>query len=71
MFLNLGITAEVVDIRNFEQADRVEITKTGHLLYAENEDGDYFELQRVQNNENRVWVDYSDIPQSVKDAAVL
>lgn len=38
LFLNLGITAEVIDIRNFEQADRVEITKTGHLLYAENED---------------------------------
>lgn len=37
LFLNLGITAEVVDIRNFEHADRVEITKTGQLLYAENE----------------------------------
>ncbi len=37
LFLNLGITAEVVDIRNFEHADRVEITKTGHLLYAEND----------------------------------
>ena len=41
------------------------------ILYALDEDtGEYFELQRVQNNENRVWVDYSDIPQCVKDAAV-
>ena len=41
------------------------------IIYAKNQDSeDYFELQRVQNNENRVWVDYSDIPQSVKDAAV-
>ena len=41
------------------------------ILYAKQEDNDeYFELQRVQNNENRIWVDYSDIPQSLKDAAV-
>ncbi len=37
LYLNLGITAEVLDIRNFEHADRVEITKTGQLLYAEND----------------------------------
>lgn len=41
------------------------------IIYAKNENSDeYFELQRVQNNENRIWVDYSDIPQCVKDAAV-
>lgn len=37
LFLNLGITAEVLDIRTFDEADRVEITKNGQLLYAENE----------------------------------
>ncbi len=41
------------------------------ILYAlDEETNEYFELQRVQNNENRIWVDYTDIPQSVKDAAV-
>lgn len=37
LFLNLGISAEVLDIRNFDESDRVEITKSGHLLYAEND----------------------------------
>jgi len=51
------------------ELDNVKMSFTT-IIYAENEDGDYFELQRVQNNENRVWVDYDKIPQSVKDAAV-
>ncbi|MEG1972696.1 MAG: biosynthetic peptidoglycan transglycosylase, partial [Oscillospiraceae bacterium] len=41
------------------------------IIYATNEKtGEYEEIQRVQTNENRIWVDYDDIPQSVKDAAV-
>ena len=46
------------------ELDNVKMSFTT-IIYAENEDGDYFELQRVQNNENRVWVDYDKIPQSV------
>ena len=33
----LGINAEIIDIRNFDEADRVEITNTAELLYAEND----------------------------------
>lgn len=52
------------------QLDDVKMSFTT-IIYAQKADSeDYFELQRVQNNENRVWVDYSDIPQCVKDAAV-
>lgn len=52
------------------QLDAVKMSFTT-ILYAQKEDSDeYFELQRVQNNENRIWVDYTEIPQSVKDAAV-
>ena len=41
------------------------------ILYAEDSDtGEYVELQRVQNSENRIWVDYDQIPQAMKDAAV-
>ncbi len=41
------------------------------IIYAEDSDtGEFVELQRVQNNENRVWVDYDQIPQAMKDAAV-
>ncbi len=34
---NLGITAEIIDIRNFDESDRVEITNTATLLYAEDD----------------------------------
>jgi penicillin-binding protein 1A len=41
------------------------------IIYAQDSDtGEYVELQRVQNSENRIWVDYDDIPQAMKDAAV-
>jgi len=41
------------------------------IIYAEDtETGNYVELQRVQNSENRIWVDYDQIPQAMKDAAV-
>ena len=60
-------------LNTLDASDKVELEKMSFttILYALDEETDeYFELQRVQNNENRVWVDYSDIPQSVKDAAV-
>ena len=41
------------------------------IIYAEDDKtGEYVELQRVQNSENRIWVDYDQIPQAMKDAAV-
>lgn len=59
-----------LDASDKVELDAVQMSFTT-IIYAKNEDSDdYFELQRVQNNENRIWVDYSDIPQSVKDAAV-
>ena len=62
-------------LNTLDASDKVELENVKMsfttILYALDEETDeYFELQRVQNNENRVWVDYSDIPQSVKDAAV-
>ena len=62
-------------LNTLDASDRVELDNVKMsfttIIYAKNENSDdYFELQRVQNNENRIWVDYSDIPQSLKDAAV-
>lgn len=37
LFLNLGIKAEIIDIRSFDESDRVEITNTAELLYSEND----------------------------------
>ncbi len=59
-----------LDASDRVQLDNVKMSFTT-ILYAKKENSEeYFELQRVQNNENRIWVDYSEIPQGVKDAAV-
>ncbi|MBP1578293.1 MAG: hypothetical protein J6C75_07415, partial [Oscillospiraceae bacterium] len=55
-------------LNTLDASDRVELDEVKMsfttIIYAKNEGSDdYFELQRVQNNENRIWVDYSDIPQ--------
>ncbi len=52
------------------QLDDVKYSFTTILYAPDKQTGDYYELQRVQNNENRIWVDYDRIPESVKNAAI-
>ena len=40
------------------------------FIYVYDENGDPVEYQSLYSNENRVWVDYSQIPQAMKDAIV-
>ena len=40
------------------------------VFYGIDKDGNPAEMQRLHKEENRIWVDYSNIPQSVKDAFV-
>ncbi len=41
------------------------------ILYAKNQKTDeYYELQRIQSTENRVWVDYSNMPKYLYQAAI-
>lgn len=37
LYRTLGINAEIIDIREFDEHDRVEITNSAQLLYAEND----------------------------------
>ncbi len=37
LMIDLGINAEIIDIRSFDEADRVEVTQTAELVYAESE----------------------------------
>lgn len=37
LYKNLGISAEIIDIRAFDETERVEITRHASLLYAESE----------------------------------
>ncbi len=40
------------------------------FIYVNDEKGNTYEYQKVYNTENRVWVDFKDIPQYMKDAVV-
>lgn len=40
------------------------------FIYVNDNEGRPQEYQRVHNSENRVWVDFQDIPQTMKDAVV-
>ena len=40
------------------------------IVYAMNKDGEYVETERVWAGENRIWVDYDQIPQYMTDAVV-
>ena len=43
---------------------------TSHIYVQDEKTGDFQEYQALYDTENRVWVDYKDIPQAMKDAIV-
>jgi len=47
----------------------LEINMTS-IVYAKNEDGEWEEYQRLHGEENRIWVDYEKIPQTLIDAFI-
>lgn len=40
------------------------------ILYAYNENDELYELQRLQTKENRIWVDYANIPEHMRKALI-
>ncbi len=40
------------------------------IIYGQNSEGEQVELKRLSNEDNRIWVDISDIPKHVQDAFV-
>lgn len=61
--LNLISTESEFDLR------RLELNYTT-ILYANDENGEPYELDRIYGAENRIWVDYEQMPQHLLDAAV-
>lgn len=60
------VNADVgVDLRNLN------LGYTSILYYTDKETGEERELQRLQNTQNRIWVDLEDIPQMVRDVAIV
>lgn len=49
------------------RANKLKLTS---FVYVNNEDGVPVEYQRVYNSENRVWVDFNDIPEYMKNAVI-
>ena len=40
------------------------------VLYAKNSEGEYVELTRLQSEQNRLWVDYEDVPEHLVNAYI-
>ncbi len=40
------------------------------VLYAKNEKGEYVEFDRLQSEQNRLWVDYEDVPEHLVEAYI-
>lgn len=55
---------EELDISNFK------MNFTSFVYYTDPETGDLVEMDRLYDNENRIWVGYDQIPQYMKDAVV-
>ncbi|MBR2720498.1 MAG: transglycosylase domain-containing protein, partial [Lentisphaeria bacterium] len=48
----------------------LELNYTSIMYVQDEETGEYVELNRLHGEENRIWVDYEDIPQDLINAAI-
>ncbi len=67
------LTVYVLDVLEGENDIKLENVKLGFttILYSmDTETNEYVELSRMQTNENRIWVDFADIPEYMKNAAI-
>ena len=44
--------------------------KLSSTIYVAGEDGEYYEYEQYKSTDNRVWVDFENVPQNLKDAFV-
>ncbi len=52
-----------------QNIENLEINMTS-VIYVKNTSGEWEEYQRIHGNENRIWVDYEKIPQTLIDAFI-
>ena len=76
------LTVYILQMVNAEEVISLEDVKLSltTIMYATNQntsaedyvfnEADYYELARIQNIENRIWVDYEQIPEHVRNAAI-
>lgn len=62
----------VLDEGNKVEAPRLDLQKLDYnsVIYVQNQDGEFEEYLSLHSSENRVWVDYVNIPKYMKDAIV-
>lgn len=60
---------EFIDSESTINLNTLQLNYTA-IVYAKDKDNNDVEVQQLNQKENRIWVDYKDIPQNLKDAAV-
>lgn len=61
---------QIVDSESIIDLNTLKLNYTA-IIYAKDEKGVDVELERLAQKENRIWVNYSEIPQDLKDAVVF
>ena len=66
------VVAFIINEGNQTEAPSLDLQKLDYssIIYVQNEDGEFEEYLSLHSSENRVWVNFADIPQAMKDAIV-
>ena len=66
IYMNNKINGDIITDLNDYRQEQSQTT----ILYYKDENGDYAELRRLHGEINRVWVEYDDIPENLKNAFI-
>ena len=66
----LGAVVGIISKADDMDLDNLNMNFTSFVYYTDKETGESREMDRLYNNENRIWAEFDQIPQYMKDAIV-
>jgi len=72
--LGVGVTMYIADVTSEDDKvlnlDNIKLSLATSLMVKNSETGEWEEFERIYSGENRVWIDYADIPECLVDALI-
>ena len=69
-YLKADVIPKAYEYADDLDLDSIALDQTSIIYYTDPQTGEYRELQQLYATENRIWVPYSEIPQSMIDATI-
>ena len=69
-YLKTDVIPKAYEYADNLDLDSIALDQTSIIYYTDPKTGEYRELQQLYATENRIWVPYNDIPQSMVDATI-